>query len=304
VAARLAQAAAAQGARLVVLPELFNTGYVYTPQLAAAAEPIDGPSVAWLKAQSAALGDLLGGSLLVRQDGRVTDTLVLAEPGGRLHQYHKRHPLLWERRYFGAGAGPVIAETALGRLGLVVGWDAAYRGAWADYAGRVDAVLVTSAAPRFHRAVLNFPGARKAFLSQLLPSLLSQRDALDGLFGAHLAACAAALGVPVVHAAMAGRFVTQLPYPRLSLLAAIWRQPRYWSLVRQAPQASLRATFYGGSAIYDGQGTGLARVEEEEGLAVAEVELGSGGRQAQPAPRVRLPGEVRALDAVLRVIGG
>jgi predicted amidohydrolase len=304
VAARQAQAAAAGGARLLVLPELFNTGYVYTPRLAAAAEDEDGPTVAWLKAQSAGLGITLAGTLLLRQGARVYDTFVLAEPDGRMHQYCKRHQFLWEHGYFGPGASPMIAETALGRLGLLVGWDAAQPRAWAGYAGRVDAVLAASAAPRFHRAVLNFPGAHKAYLSQLLPALLRQRDILDGLFTTHLAACAAALGVPVVHAGMAGRFVTQVPYPRLSLLLAAWRKPRYWPLVRQAPQASLRASFYGGTAIYDGEGAALASVVDEEGLAVADVEMGAAERKPGRAPGVRLPGEVGVLDGVLRVLGG
>ena len=289
MAGRLAQSAAAGGARLMLLPELFNTGYVYTPRLAAAAEDDDSLTLAWLKAHSVVTGLVLGGSLLLRD--------------GRLHQYRQQHPFLWEHAYFDAGGQPVIAETALGRLGLLVGWDAAHPKAWAGYAGRVDAMLVASAAPRFHRAVLNFPGAHKAYLSQLLPALLRQRDILDGLFSTHLAACAAALGVPVVHAGLAGRFVTQVPHPRLSLLAAAWRRPRYWPLIRQAPQASLRATFYGGSAIYDGTGAALARVEDEEGLAIADVELGASGREARVAPGVRLPGEVRGLDVLLRLLG-
>ena len=304
MAARQAQRAAAEGARLLVLPELFNTGYVYAPRLAAAAEDENGPTLAWFQAQSAGLGLTLAGSLLLRHGGRIYDAFVLAEPDGRLHQYRKRHPFLWEHGYFKAGAAPIIAETALGRLGLLIGWDAAHPSAWAGYAGRVDAVLAASAAPRFHRAVLNFPGAHKAYLSQLLPALLRQRDILDGLFTTHLAACAAALGVPVIHAGMAGRFVTQVPHPRLSLLAAAWRRPRYWPLARQAPQASLRASFYGGTAIYDGTGAPLAHVDDEEGLVVADVELGAGGPQARlPAPGVRLPGEVKVLDAVLRVLG-
>ncbi|MEP7356518.1 MAG: carbon-nitrogen hydrolase family protein [Anaerolineales bacterium] len=304
VAARHAQAAAASaGARLLLLPALFNTGYVYAPRLAAAAEAEDGPTVAWLKAHSAGLGLLLGGTLLLRQGGRVYNTLVLAEPNGRLHQYRQRHPLLWEHGYFNAGRQPLIAETALGRLGLLAGWDAAHPSAWAAYAGQVDALLLASAAPRFHRAVLNFPGAHKAYLSQLLPALLRQRDALDGLFSARLAACVAALGVPVIHAAMAGRFVTQVPHPRLSLLAATWRRPRYWPLAWPAPQASLRASFYGASAIYNGLGQTLASVEDEEGLAVAAVDLGAGGRPAGPPPGVRLPVEVRVLDLMLRALG-
>src|SRR5947209_3087175 len=203
-AARLARAAVAQGARLLVLPGLFNTGYVYSPRLTQTAEDEGGPTLTWLREQSAALGAHLGGSLLLRQAGRVHNVFVLAAPDGQLHQYRQRHPFLWEHCYFEPGAQPVVADTALGRLGLLLGWDAARPAAWAGYAGRVDAVLIASAPARFHRAVLNFPGGQKAYLAQLMPALLRQRDALDSLFSTHIAACAAALSVPVVQAGMAG----------------------------------------------------------------------------------------------------
>ncbi len=299
-AAALARAAVARGAQVVLLPELFSTGYVYTPRLIEAAEDEAGPTATWLREQSTALGAQLAGSLLLRQAGQVYDALALATPEGGWHTYRKRHPFLWERCYFEPGTQPVIATTALGRLGLLVCWDIAHPTAWADYAGRVDGLLIVSAPPRFHRAVLNFPGGQKAYLAQLMPALLRQREALDGLYSTHVAECAAALGVPVAHAVMAGRFVTQLPFPRFSLLSAAWRRPRYWPLARQAHRASLRATFYGGSAIYDGQGISVARVEAEEGVAVADVASGPGARHAGSIPRPRLPGELRLFELVLR----
>ncbi len=270
-AAGLARAAAAQGAQLLLLPELFNTGYVYTPRLSEAAEDEAGPTAAWMREQSAALGVLVAGSLLLLQAGQVYNVLAVAAPGGGWHVYRKRYPFLWERCYFEPGVEPVVAETALGRLGLLVCWDAVQPAAWAAYAGRVDVMLVASAPPRFHRAVLNFPAGQKVYLAQMMPALLRERDALDGIYSAHVAACAAALGAPVAHAVMAGRFVTQLPLPRFSLLAAAWRRPRYWPLARWARLASLRATFYGGSAIYDGSGAIAAGVSGEEGRAVADV---------------------------------
>ena len=305
-AARLARQAAGQGAQLLVLPGLFNTGCVYSPRLTQAAEDDAGPSVTWLREQSAALGAHLAGSLLLRRPrGQVHNAFVLAAPDGALHTYHQRYPFFWEGCYFEAGSQPLIVATVLGRLGLLAGWDVAQPAAWASYAGQVDAVLIASAPARFHRAVLNFPGAQKAYLAQLMPALLRERDALDGLYSAHVAACAAALGVPVVHAVMAGRFVSPLPFPRLSLLGAAWRQPRYWPLARQAALASLRATFYGGSAIYDARGATLAQVEGEEGFALAEVSVGAGQEAARqmdagPAPRPRLPAELRLFERLLR----
>jgi predicted amidohydrolase len=299
-AARLARAAAAQGAQLIVLPELFNTGYVYSPRLTQVAEDEAGPTVTWMREQSAALGVHLAGSLLLRQAGRVHNAFVLVAPDSGPRLYFKRHPFLWERCYFEPGSQPVIAETSLGRLGMLVCWDVAQPAAWAGYAGRVDAVLVASTPARFHRAVLNFPGAQKVYLAQLMPALLRDREALDGLYSAHLAACAAALGVPVVHAVMAGRFVTQVPFPRFSLLSAAWCRPRYWPLARQAPLASLRATFYGGSAIYDARGATLAQAPGEEGAAFAEVEIGASSGQPGSVPRPRLPAELNLFERLLR----
>jgi predicted amidohydrolase len=297
---RLAREAVNQGAQLIVLPELFNTGYVYSPRLTQAAEPEDGPTVTWLREQSAALGAHLAGALLLRRAGPVHSAFVLAAPDGGLHTVAKRHPFLWERAYFEPGGQPAIADTALGRLGLLVGWDALHPEAWAAYAGRVDAVLVASAAARWHRAVLNFPGAQKAYLAQLMPSLLRERDVLDGLPAAHLAACAAALGVPVVQAVMSGRLVTQIPFARFSLLWAAWRKPRYWPLARPASLASLRGTFYGGSAIYDAHGATLAQVAGEEGSALAELPPAAPPGRPGRAPRPRLPAELALFERLLR----
>ena len=305
-AARLARQAAENGAELVVLPALFNSGYAYTPRLTAAAETRQGQTWQWLGALSAELGVVVAGALLLREAGHVYNTLVVASPDGRLGTYRQRHVCLWERCYFEPGRAPSIVETSVGRLGLLAGWDAAYPAAWEAYAGQVDAVLVSSAAPRFHRAVLNFPLGRKVYLGQLVPGLVTRRDALDGLLAAPIAAQAARLGAPVAQAGMSGRFVTTLPFPRLSFWLAGLDQPRYWPLARQAHLASMRATFYGGSAVVGADGAVAARVEGEEGIALAEVaaQPRTAGRRAAPPAPPELPETVRLLGRVLGVVGG
>jgi predicted amidohydrolase len=302
---QLVRQAAAQGAQLVVLPELFNTGYAYSPRLTAAAEAPDGPTGRWLQALSAELGICLAGTLLVREGGRpqgqVVNSFVLATPQGARHHYAKRHPFLWEGCYFAAGRTPLIVETALGRLGLLVCWDITHKEAWAEYAGRVDAVLIASTPARFHRALLNFPAARKVHLAELDPGLLHRRHALDELYAGYVGQCAAALGVPVVHAVMAGRFVAALPFPRLSFLANAVRRPAYWAWARQAAQATLRATFYGTSAVYDAAGQALATVPTTEaGLALADVRLGQPPHAPQPVPPAPVPPDLRLFERVLR----
>jgi N-carbamoylputrescine amidase len=57
------------GAQLVVLPELFPTGYIPNETLWDVAEPIEGPTATWLKKTSKRLG-IYPGAGLVETDGR------------------------------------------------------------------------------------------------------------------------------------------------------------------------------------------------------------------------------------------
>lgn len=273
-AERLAHQAAAQGARLMVLPACFNTGYVYTPHLPAAAETDAGPTTRWLTRLSAELNVLIGGAWLQRAGAQIFNTFVLAEPNGQVHAYQHQYPFLWEHHYLTAGHAPLIVNTALGRVGMLIGWDAAHREVIEAYRGQVDVMLMASALPRFHRAVLNFPLGKKVYLAQLIPSLLRQREAIDDWYVGGVTASAALMGAPLIQAVMAGRLVTELPWPRLSLGLMALSQPRYWPLIGAARSASLRATFSGASAIITARGETLARVEAEEGYALAEIAPG------------------------------
>src|SRR3990167_8990610 len=273
---RLTRQAVAQGAQIVVLPELFNTGYVYTPRLFAFAETEDGLTLRRLVRLSGELKVHLAGPLLLREGKQIFNVFALVEPGGKIHKYCKRHPFLWERCYFEAGREPLIA----------------------------------SAPPRFHRAVLNFPLGKKVYLAQLMPALLRDREAIDRWYFEDVAERAAWIGAPVVHAIMAGRFVTEVPFPRASFLAAALSRPQYLSLFTEAHLASLRATFYGTSGIFDPQGETLARVEGEEGIAVADVSPGNVREPASPPARnssayllPKVPAQLRVMNWLMQGVG-
>jgi predicted amidohydrolase len=72
--------AGAETLDLVVLPEMFATGF--SMQSGAIAEPMDGPSVAWLRQLAAARQNGICGSLAIRDDGRVCNRFLLATPEG------------------------------------------------------------------------------------------------------------------------------------------------------------------------------------------------------------------------------
>ncbi|MBX3101511.1 MAG: amidohydrolase [Bacteroidetes bacterium] len=82
---------------VIVLPEMFSTGF--SMNAAALAEPMDGPSVAWLLEQARRTDALVGGSLIIREDGRYYNRFVLAQPDGRLHHYDKRHTFRMAREH-------------------------------------------------------------------------------------------------------------------------------------------------------------------------------------------------------------
>jgi predicted amidohydrolase len=91
---RLTRAAAADGARLVVLPEKWSV-LGRGEALVAGAQPLDGPAISWARAVARELGiDLVAGSFSERVDGetRLRNTSVHVGPDGELRAtYRKVH---------------------------------------------------------------------------------------------------------------------------------------------------------------------------------------------------------------------
>jgi deaminated glutathione amidase len=92
VAERLVRAAAADGAELVALPEKWNL-LASGPEMAAGAEPLDGPSLGAARAWARELGiHLLAGSIAERGEPKSFNTSVLIGPAGEdLAVYRKIH---------------------------------------------------------------------------------------------------------------------------------------------------------------------------------------------------------------------
>ncbi|PIE67244.1 MAG: amidohydrolase [Deltaproteobacteria bacterium] len=74
---------------LIVLPEMFTTGFSMHPQRLA--QPMDGKVVAWMHKQSKRAGADLVGSLTITENGCYYNRLVWVQPDGALHWYDKKH---------------------------------------------------------------------------------------------------------------------------------------------------------------------------------------------------------------------
>ncbi|MGH9480505.1 MAG: carbon-nitrogen hydrolase [Terriglobales bacterium] len=125
--------AAAQGAQLVVTPELFLTPYFCQREdhaRFALAEPIPGPTTAALGAAARRLGVVIVASLFERRAaGIYHNTAVVLDADGELRgRYRKMHipddPLYQEKFYFTPGdLGFQVFPTRAGAVGVLVCWD-------------------------------------------------------------------------------------------------------------------------------------------------------------------------------------
>lgn len=124
LAPRIAGAAGA-GARLVVLTEMYSTGF--SMRTDRTAEPVDGPSTRFLVEQAREHGVWLCGSLPERRDGmeRPYNCLVLAGPDGSTARYAKIHPFTYsgEHEHFAAGSDHVTVDVEGLRVTLFVCYD-------------------------------------------------------------------------------------------------------------------------------------------------------------------------------------
>jgi len=128
--------AAAQGAHVICLPELFQTQYFCQREDASLfdlAEPIPGPTSNRLSQLAAELHVVLIASLFEkRAAGVYHNTAAVYDTNGTLvGLYRKMHipddPLYYEKFYFTPGdLGFRTFDTAVGRLGTLVCWDQWY----------------------------------------------------------------------------------------------------------------------------------------------------------------------------------
>lgn len=70
-AAELVREAATRGAELVVLPELFDTGYAFDVDIVRAAEGPDGTTAQWLVDRARTHGVHVAGTFLLHEDREV-----------------------------------------------------------------------------------------------------------------------------------------------------------------------------------------------------------------------------------------
>lgn len=147
--------AAEEGTQLLLLPELWSTGFVLE-HAASLAEGLQGPTVQQWHAWAQRYRLYIVGSLLERDDqGRIYNTALCVGPEGLLGTpYRKIHLFgpMHEDRYLTPGHRPVIWALPWGPVGIGICYDLRFPELWRAYARHgVTLFLLVAAWPQTRR---------------------------------------------------------------------------------------------------------------------------------------------------------
>ncbi|MFD0963246.1 amidohydrolase [Pseudofulvibacter geojedonensis] len=95
---------------LIVLPEMFTTGFTMYPK--SLAENMDEDSVEWMKVLAKKKQAAICGSLIIKEDHKYYNRYLFITPDGRTEQYNKRHlfTLAGEQHQYTAGTKQTLIE--------------------------------------------------------------------------------------------------------------------------------------------------------------------------------------------------
>lgn len=95
---------------LVVLPEMFTTGFTMQPERVA--ETMQGETIVWMQSLAKAKNCAITGSLVIIEEGNFYNRLLFVFPSGEIHYYNKRHlfTLAGEDKSYTKGSQKLIIE--------------------------------------------------------------------------------------------------------------------------------------------------------------------------------------------------
>ncbi|MHC1704787.1 MAG: amidohydrolase [Tenuifilaceae bacterium] len=144
---------------LIVLPEMFSTGFSMSPDRLAENWP--GSTVKWMQRVAISKKVALAGSLIVQDANKYYNRFVFVHPDGNIDFYDKRHLFRMAEEHFqyDSGTKRVIVNYKGFRILLLVCYDLRFP-VWSRNKNDYDLILI----------VANFPEKRRSAWNLLLPA--------------------------------------------------------------------------------------------------------------------------------------
>jgi omega-amidase len=128
-----------QKTEVVILPEMFSTGFSMNAQQLA--ERMDGDTVQWMKRISSEKKIILTGSVIIAEGGHYYNRLVWMLPNGQFGFYDKKHLFAYagEDKYYTSGNKRLIASVKGWKINLQVCYDLRFP-VWSRQSGKYDSL--------------------------------------------------------------------------------------------------------------------------------------------------------------------
>jgi len=133
---------------VVVLPEMFSTGFSMNPERLA--EGMDGITVKWMQKMARNYKCILTGSLIIEEDNKYYNRLLWVQPDGQMGHYDKRHLFGYanEDKHYHAGNKRLIVQVNGWRICVMVCYDLRFP-VWArNMGGEYDVLLYVANWPQ------------------------------------------------------------------------------------------------------------------------------------------------------------
>jgi len=145
---------------LIVLPEMFNTGF--TMNTPVVAEPMNLHTLKWMKGQASQTGAVVTGSYVVKEKEQYFNRLIWMRPDGSYETYDKRHlfRMAQEHETFSGGTRRLVTEWKGWRICPLICYDLRFP-VWSRNVNSEYDLLIY---------VANWPQARRQAWNTLLPA--------------------------------------------------------------------------------------------------------------------------------------
>ncbi len=152
---------------LILLPEMFNTGF--TINVEKCAEKMDGPTMHWMFEHAQAYNCVVAGTLIIEENGQYYNRFVWMSPDGSFVHYDKRHlfGMAEENKVFTPGTSRIIFNLKGWRVCPMVCYDLRFP-VWSRNLGSAYDLLVYTAC---------WPDKRSAHWRALIPARAIENQA-------------------------------------------------------------------------------------------------------------------------------
>jgi len=115
--------AISENTNLVILPEMFSTGFSMKPSILA--ETMDGETIAWMKRMASSKKIILTGSIIIKDNEHYFNRLIWMLPNGTLGFYDKRHLFAFagEDQHYTPGNKRLITSVNGWKINLQICYD-------------------------------------------------------------------------------------------------------------------------------------------------------------------------------------